>query len=80
MSQYSILGQLIFLGGHFLLKIIRTHQGVPPQVKKSGVFGQKHAFLEPSIILRLVKTKFLENMTSCFWLPFSQFWSDFHSA
>ena len=67
-SQYSILGQQIFWGGHFLSKIIRTYQGVSPHVKKSGVFGQKPAFLEPSIILRLVTANYDQNMTICFLL------------
>ena len=68
MSQYSILVQQIFWGGHFLSKIIRTYQGVSPHVKKSGVFGQKPAFLEPSIILRLVTANYDQNMTICFLL------------
>ena len=40
-----------------------TSWGIPKNIKKSGVFGQKPAFLEPSIILPI----FFSKMTSfCF--------------
>ena len=44
------LGTTNFLGGSFFIKNHKNPSGGTPTCKKSGVFGQKPAFLEPSII------------------------------
>ena len=80
LAQYSILGQPFFWGGNFLPKISKTHIGVPKNIKKSCVFGQKPAFFEPSKNILFWNAVNHEKVTTLFLLSFGQFWSVLDSA
>ena len=65
-------------GGVFFMKTPQTRLGIPKNIQKSLIFGQKPTFYECFWSSYNVTATNLQNTQILFSLPFSQFLSNFH--
>ena len=78
MRWFMVNASLENQGGLFFMKTPLTQLGIPKNIKKSWIFGQKPAFYECFWSSYNVTATNLENTQILFSLPFSQFLSNFH--